>query len=54
MVMLKPKEDVLQAAAGLDLDEDGILFDQDNSVDGDVLADLREGMKNVQAALRSL
>jgi sugar phosphate isomerase/epimerase len=49
-----PLAEVLQAAAGLDLDEDGILFDQDNSVDGDVLADLREGVKNVQTALLSL
>ena len=49
-----PLADVLQAAAKLDLDEDGILFDQDNSVNGDVLADLREGVKNVQAAAPSL
>ena len=49
-----PLAEVLQAANGLDLDADGILFDQDNSVNGDVLADLREGVKNVEAAASAL
>ena len=47
-----PLAEVLQAAAALELDEDGILFDQDNSVSGDILADIREGVRNVREISR--
>ena len=45
-----PLQDILNAAKALPLDEDGILFDQDNSVSGDILADIREGSENLKAA----
>ena len=44
-----PLEDIMREAKELPLDEDGILFDQDNSVCGDILADLREGAADLNA-----
>lgn len=47
-----PLGEVMKEAAELPLDEDGILFDQDNSVCGDILADIREGVSSLKAALQ--
>ena len=44
-----PLEGIMREAKELPLDEDGILFDQDNSVRGNILADLREGAAALKA-----